>query len=449
MQPLVRIALLRLLQHRQEHHPVARRRVAPHPAYAGARFPKGGDDAAERRVVVQVEPEARAVDEDEFAGHADVHVPLASPHVVGETDEILERLLHHRVVGRIHLDRTERAVHRHEQLASHLADVAVAAPLADFRHRRREPGASGRHRLRARHAAPPRSALLMALRTRTSLSSAALRSTSNAWSDPMRPNAIAAHARSSGATRRRSSALRPLSSASSCGMPASPASMPYASKYVIFSVRSASLTAFPFTTASTLGSAARWPRVLSVRTAVRRTSRSESSSADSSARSAPGDPISDSACTAPNRRPTLSCDRHLSRWPTAAGVLRSAARRIASTATCSSPAAISLSSSAVLDEASRAAVRSSIVRNSGRCVCLSPERMVPNVSPCSCSNSASRSSCGGTTVASLSAANSCDNTVGLLMSPGRAWSLARWAGRRSPARDTTTDASRNNAATAP
>src|SRR6185312_4605074 len=259
-----------------------------------AALPKDGDDAREARVGVELESQARAVDEDEFACHPNVEFSLTADDFLCLAQYLVDRLLHHRVIRWIQLDGAQRAVRREEQIAPDLAEIPVVAALAHLLRGRR---LCRRHRGDG-HASPSRSARLMALRTRGSLSPAARRSASSALSLAMRPSAMAAQARMSGSTLRRSSEPRALSSASSASTPASPARSAYASNRAIFSVRSAARAVVPRTTLSTLGSALRCPAWPTARTAMTRISRSSSSSAFSRRRMAPGDPIPASAAAA-------------------------------------------------------------------------------------------------------------------------------------------------------
>src|SRR6185437_16342857 len=92
----------------------------------------------------------------------------------GLAQHFLDRLLHHRVVRRIQFAGAQRTVRREEQIAPDLAQIPIAAALANLLR-----GRTGWRRYRRiRHASPSRSARLTALRTRGSLSPAARRNTS-------------------------------------------------------------------------------------------------------------------------------------------------------------------------------------------------------------------------------------------------------------------------------
>src|SRR5207237_8499034 len=161
----------------------------------------------------------------------------------------------------IELDRAQRGVERQDERPALLSDVRVERALADGR----GDGDGGATRARGRpgHVVvpdvipPPRSARFTALRTMTSFSPLARCSDSCAFLLPTFPNAIAAHARSSGSSRRPNSVLL-FRSPSREGMPASPHMAPNASKNAIFSVRSAARMASPFTAVSSRLKTPRW-----------------------------------------------------------------------------------------------------------------------------------------------------------------------------------------------
>ena len=87
--------------------------------------PQDGQDVAERRVVVELQPEARGVDEDEVAGEADLQIRLDGEQRARGGVEIVERLLHRRVLDRIELEAPERRVQRREQRTAALPKLAL------------------------------------------------------------------------------------------------------------------------------------------------------------------------------------------------------------------------------------------------------------------------------------------------------------------------------------
>src|SRR5438270_10144589 len=173
---------------------------------------------------------------------AQLELFLDVEQVLGALREVVERLLHLRVLDRIELEGAKSSIQHDEEVPSGVPQEAVGC-LDGIRDGGAGRGAAG-------HAPTSRSARVTALRTRGSLSCAARSSTARASGVRIFPSAMAAHARVSGASRLPS---RPLAtrSLSSAAMPFAPTSAPYASKNAIFSVRSALRSLDPLTIAST------------------------------------------------------------------------------------------------------------------------------------------------------------------------------------------------------
>src|SRR5438445_13449366 len=163
--------------------------------------------------------------------------------------QVVERLLHLRVLDGIELERPEGGVQHDEEIPAGVPQEAVGRldGIGD--------GGAGR-RAAAGHAPTSRRARVTALRTSGSLSWAARSSTARASGVRIFPSAMAAHARVSGSSRLPS---RPFATSilSSAAMPFAPTSAPYASKNAIFSVRSALRSLEPLTIASTRPAALR------------------------------------------------------------------------------------------------------------------------------------------------------------------------------------------------
>src|SRR5690606_37620512 len=156
--------------------------------------------------------------------------------------QVVERLLHRRVLDRVQLETAERGVQREQQRAAALPDRAFVAAARI--------GAAAGGLGCCRHRAASRSALFTASRTMSSLSSAALSRTCRASGVPFRDSATTASARVSGCSFRRSRP-RGLRHAPSAAIPAAPAIDPWTSQTAIVSVRSSALSDSPLTTAST------------------------------------------------------------------------------------------------------------------------------------------------------------------------------------------------------
>ena len=124
--------------------------------------PQHGQDVAERRVVVELEPEAGGVDEDEVARQADLQVGLEGHQRARGGVEIVERLLDRRVLDRIELEAPERRVEREQQRPPALAEAARrtrrSAPARPASSRARSPGARGSRRCAPPDPCPPRPA---------------------------------------------------------------------------------------------------------------------------------------------------------------------------------------------------------------------------------------------------------------------------------------------------
>src|SRR5262249_22030790 len=339
------------LQQRKKDEPILRLDVRAQRDAADSGSAEEREQVAEAREVVEIESQPRLIHEDELARHAQFQLAQRFDERARLAGHVAQRFLHRRVLDGIELHGAQRAVQREDELPAGAADLRVAVRIA----------ARGRGGSRWRgHLVPPagpRRALVTAMRTTTSFSPAALRSASNASCDPMRPRAIAAHARNSSSSRRPRNP-RPLRIPSQSGMPASPATAPYASKNAIRSVRSA-LRTLPFTAASRRAAAGLCGCAAYARAAFTRTSRSSSSSACSSACNAPGEPIDASAATANWRRSTSLFASTFASCGTAPCALSPPERWIASSDTSGSGESMSFTSCAVCADASRSAADSS------------------------------------------------------------------------------------------
>src|SRR4051812_15235571 len=86
---------------------------------------KGADSArtqnakqvSERRVVREVEPETRGVDEQELAGDAELQLLLVLDHLSSKLRQLREIFLHRRVFNRIELDCAQRSVERDDEVS--------------------------------------------------------------------------------------------------------------------------------------------------------------------------------------------------------------------------------------------------------------------------------------------------------------------------------------------
>src|SRR5438046_42180 len=216
---------------------------------ADAALPQHAEDVGERGVVVEVEPQPGGVHEQELALQAQLDLLLDVEQMLRRCGEVVQRLLHLRVLDRIELERAERGIEHDEKLAARVPQEAVGRldRLGD----RRLAG-----RTAAAHPPTSRSARLTALRTSGSLSWAARSRTARASGVRTLPNAIAAQARVSGSSFLPSNPLA-ASIFSRVAMPRAPTSDPNASKKIIFSVRSAFLSFEPVTTLSNRGAALR------------------------------------------------------------------------------------------------------------------------------------------------------------------------------------------------
>src|SRR6266513_1713995 len=282
LEHLVGIRLLGCVREQQGHEDLQLSAVHAfvHAHRPDAALPQHAEDVGERGVVIEVEPQAGGVHEQELALQPQLQLLLDVEQMLGRRRQVVQRLLHLGVLDGIELERAERGVQHHEELAARVAQEAVGRldRLGD----RRLPG-----RAAAAHPPTSRSARLTALRTSGSLSCAARSSTARASGVRTFPSAMAAQARVSGSAFLPSSPLA-ASIFSSTGTPRAPTSEPNASKNVIFSVKSAFLSFEPVTMLSTRGAALRWPREARNRTAATRTSRSASSITFSSRRIALG-----------------------------------------------------------------------------------------------------------------------------------------------------------------
>src|SRR4029453_17423966 len=214
--------------------------------------------------------DVRLVDEDELARYPQLELAFTTKDLGRDGGEVVERLLHGFVLDRVQADRAGRTVQGDDERGAHTADVRIAAYIAGWC----AGGVSvqcGSFRNRG-HAVPPRRARFTALRTRISFSVDARLSAAVAASLPMRPNAIAAHARNSGSSFLPNSP-REFRTPSSRLMPGSPHSVPKASNSAIFSVRSASRASLPLIAASIFASAGRCARAAMARAVAPRTSR--------------------------------------------------------------------------------------------------------------------------------------------------------------------------------
>src|SRR6185503_14918649 len=329
---------------------------------------------------------------DELALEPDLELALHVEQLLGGRREIVERLLHLGVLDRIQLERAERGIEHHQEVAAGMPEETVRR-LDGFDHRGTPPARRG-------HAVPPpaptsRSARFTALRTSGSLSCVTFCKISRAAGVRILPSAIAAHARVSGSSLRASRPPFGTRIFSSAGIPDAPASDPYASKNAIFSVRSASLSLLPITAASMRGNALRCPRVPRNLTAVMRTSRSLSSIAFSSRRVAPGLAIVVSASTTASLR---SRSPRSSRGPMPSGApgnLSRPARRTISSCTAGSLLANAFSTSAAWTCASRSAEFCTRLRTRSLLSLGSHAISVPSASaPSSLNRSLSSSSVG-------------------------------------------------------
>ena len=160
VEPLLRLAPLGQAEQQAEEDLPLAPVAAVDPERADIEGPEHGEDVAEGGVVVELEPEAGGVHEDEVAGEPELQVALDREQRLGGGVEIVERLLHRRVLDRVELEAAERGVEREQQRAPALAELPVGAGT------RGGVGGMG-------HDALSRSARFTALRTTRSLSSAA------------------------------------------------------------------------------------------------------------------------------------------------------------------------------------------------------------------------------------------------------------------------------------
>ena len=120
-----------------------------------------GEQVAEGGVVVELEPEAGTVHEDEIPGEPDLDLALGFEQPVGGEQQVVERLLGGGVFDRIELEAADRGIHREQQGAARVPEESVRRHLGGMRVR-----GFGL----ADHAGFSRRARLTALRTTRSLS---------------------------------------------------------------------------------------------------------------------------------------------------------------------------------------------------------------------------------------------------------------------------------------
>src|SRR6267378_768401 len=209
------------------------------PDRADAALPQHAEDVGEGRVVVEIEPEARGVDENEFALQPQLDLLLHVQQMLRRGGQIVQRLLHLGVLDRVELEGADRRVQHDQKFPSGVAQESVRG-LDGLGDRATGGLAAGGH------VPTSRSARVTALRTSGSLSWAARSSTARASGVRTLPSAIAAQARVSGSSFLPSSPLA-ASIFSRAGIPLAPTMAPNASKNVIFSVRSAFRSLEPVT----------------------------------------------------------------------------------------------------------------------------------------------------------------------------------------------------------
>src|SRR4051812_36420951 len=171
-QPLRGIVGARRLNQRQEDEPVLWRQRLDDGHRSDAGGAEQREQMAEAREVVEIEAEARLIDEDEFARHAQLDLTFARDQLVRLRRELGERLLYGGVLDGIELHGAQGTVHREDQLSSGAAHIGVAVVLA-VRMRRRRRARSGGRQCHGQVALGGRIALFTALRTTTSFSSSA------------------------------------------------------------------------------------------------------------------------------------------------------------------------------------------------------------------------------------------------------------------------------------
>src|SRR5690606_13781684 len=171
-----------------------------------------GREERERHVVRQVQAKAGIIEEQEVADEAEFDALLALRDAAGHEAQLVQRLLHRRVLQRVEPERLRRRVQRREQ--RHALRLERAAALDERSRRRAHDAGASRRNARA-----------TALRTTVSGSCAARSSAARAGGALMRPSARAAHARSSADARRRRKP-RPLRMLSSRWTLSTPPSVP-------------------------------------------------------------------------------------------------------------------------------------------------------------------------------------------------------------------------------
>src|SRR5690349_969920 len=95
---------------------------------------------AEARVVVEIEAQARRVQEDELSRYANLEFPFAAHQLSRVRRRFLERLLHRDVLHGIQLDRAQRTVDRDDEAASRTANEGIATDVDIHRARLRGRG---------------------------------------------------------------------------------------------------------------------------------------------------------------------------------------------------------------------------------------------------------------------------------------------------------------------
>jgi hypothetical protein len=113
VEPHVGLAAFEQTQQKaQEDLPLPPARGGVHPEAADRERAQHGEDVAERGVVVELQPEARGVHEDEVAGEADLQVRLERHQGARRHVEVVQRLLHGGVLHRVELEAPERGTAR-------------------------------------------------------------------------------------------------------------------------------------------------------------------------------------------------------------------------------------------------------------------------------------------------------------------------------------------------
>src|SRR6185312_591974 len=307
-------------QQREQREPFAWRCLAQHAQRPDTSRAEQVQHAPEAGVIAEIEPQSRAVHENELAVHAQLELRIQASAFRGGGSELAQRLLHRLMLRRVQFHRARCSVGRYDERPSGAPRIGGLFPLA-LVHRR------------LAHALP-RIARVAALRTTISLSPSALLTASSARSVPSLPSAIAALARVIGSSLRASSP-RGTRMLSSSGTDPSPPSVAYASKNAFFSLDDPSRVRRSLMARSNRASTGRYWRSAHALTTNSRMSRSLSSSPRSRTCIAPGDPICASAATAAARLVSDAASSTRASGATAAGDLMSPARRIASSETAS------------------------------------------------------------------------------------------------------------------